>query len=298
MYTRLSIGTAQFGMHYGITNRSGEVEIEEMRKIFDYAKKIGIRNIDTAQAYGNAEKKLGQIKDINKNFKILSKLKSSTSPEEEGKDNNSINWEKQLRETKNDLGAEKIESLMVHNADDLKGDEGEKLRRWISEKKREGMINKTGVSIYDSKDLEDLSLDKIDIIQLPISIYNQRNMKEGVIQDLKDKGKEIHARSIFLQGLILNEQNTWPNFITKDFRKHHKRWLEEIKIKKSSPLRETMKYLNTIKEIDLIIIGIENKKQLQEIYMAEKKDEKGNEHFGIWSWANKRDTDPRLWKNV
>ena len=60
MQPYLSLGTAQFGMDYGVTNKSGKIESKDIIEILKYANKIGINFIDTAQAYGQSEKLIGK----------------------------------------------------------------------------------------------------------------------------------------------------------------------------------------------------------------------------------------------
>ena len=70
---KLSLGTAQFGLNYGISNKKGLIKKNEVTKILDYCIKNNIRNIDTAKSYGNAEKILGNIK-ILKNLGLIQKF--------------------------------------------------------------------------------------------------------------------------------------------------------------------------------------------------------------------------------
>ena len=54
---KVIIGTAQFGLDYGIANSVGKMKTNEIKKIIKYAKKNNIINIDTAHAYGDSEEK-------------------------------------------------------------------------------------------------------------------------------------------------------------------------------------------------------------------------------------------------
>ena len=57
---QLCLGTVQFGLPYGITNQSGQVSEDEVRRILEFSVASGITFLDTAQAYGKAEKILGR----------------------------------------------------------------------------------------------------------------------------------------------------------------------------------------------------------------------------------------------
>ena len=72
--TQLALGTAQFGLNYGITNRDGQVSEADVRELLQHAQTTDIRYLDTAQAYGNAEAVLGRTLPRPNPFEIISKL--------------------------------------------------------------------------------------------------------------------------------------------------------------------------------------------------------------------------------
>ena len=69
---KLVLGTAQFGNHYGVTNKEGEIKSSEIEKILEFCINVGITRIDTAANYGKAEKALGKH-DLNR-FEVTTKL--------------------------------------------------------------------------------------------------------------------------------------------------------------------------------------------------------------------------------
>ena len=69
---KIALGTVQFGQDYGIANKNGQVKIEEISSILEFALTNGINTLDTAFGYGESEKKLG-IAGI-KGWKVISKL--------------------------------------------------------------------------------------------------------------------------------------------------------------------------------------------------------------------------------
>ena len=73
MTSRLAIGTVQFGMDYGIANQNGKVNANQIQSILDFAHEKGINVLDTAKAYGNSEKSIGNyLKLTKKTEEILS----------------------------------------------------------------------------------------------------------------------------------------------------------------------------------------------------------------------------------
>ena len=72
MGMKIAIGTAQLGFNYGVANINGKIEKLEAKDILQYAIKYGVDTIDTAIAYGESEKCLGEI-GVDR-FKIVTKL--------------------------------------------------------------------------------------------------------------------------------------------------------------------------------------------------------------------------------
>ena len=203
---KLSIGTAQFGFNYGICNKKGIVHINEVKKIIKFCKLNKINSIDTAQGYGKSQKILGSLSL--KNFQITTKISKFNKKIE-----NNINLEvdKILKELK----TKKIYALLVHDVSQLKGIFGSTLFNTLL-KLKEKKINKLGVSVYTRKELEFVIKNyKIDIVNLPISVANQEFCKKGYLSKIKRNKIEIHARSVFLQGLLLTNQHNLPKKFKK-----------------------------------------------------------------------------------
>ena len=70
--TRLALGTAQFGLPYGIANQAGQVSRKDVSAMLQLAASNGIDTLDTAIAYGESEKSLGQAGT--QGFRVVTKL--------------------------------------------------------------------------------------------------------------------------------------------------------------------------------------------------------------------------------
>ena len=140
MKPSLALGTAQFGLNYGITNKEGKVSIEEASSILKLADKSSIYRLDTAQGYGDAEQVIGKTKINLDNFLISSKLKPIV--------NNNLHlnfeqiWEKSLYQSLANLGVNSLECLMIHRASDLFSNNKNILLEWLLKTKEKGMIKK------------------------------------------------------------------------------------------------------------------------------------------------------------
>lgn len=192
-FTKIALGTAQFGMDYGIGNKYGKVSAEEADRILRCAARNGINMLDTASAYGDSEEVIGRfVPEKKPGFRVISKLPTAAaySPD---------TVEKALLASLKRLKSDCLYGYLVHSADDFFKDEG----IWddIVAARDKGLIKKAGFSLYTTDDLETL-LEKrleIDIIQCPYSIFDRRF--ERYFEILKRKNIEVHARSVFLQGL-------------------------------------------------------------------------------------------------
>jgi len=79
---KIALGTAQFGMDYGINNQRGKIPEKEVFDILYEASSSGIDTLDSAYAYGNSEDVIGNfIRESKKELKIISKSPNKESRE-------------------------------------------------------------------------------------------------------------------------------------------------------------------------------------------------------------------------
>ncbi|MDG2297237.1 MAG: aldo/keto reductase [Gammaproteobacteria bacterium] len=262
--TKISLGTVQFGVDYGINSASGQVKSNEVINILNYAQQRGINLLDTAPSYGNSEQVLG-VSNI-QNFKIVTKTRHF--------DQNTIS-DKDCTLLMNDLDQslhllkqKSVYGVLVHNANDLLKPGADKIVRQLEILKKQGLASKIGVSVYGYEQLEIiLNNFDIDLVQLPFNIFDRRLIDSGMFKTLKNKGVEIHARSVFLQGLLLMDmQNRASKFDRwKDIWKIWHEWLNDNQI---TALEATIRYAISLPEISKVLVGVDTKDQLEEIIIA------------------------------
>ena len=127
-----------------------------------------------------------------------------------------------------------------------------------------------GVSVYTKRELEKVINEyKIDVVSIPISVANQSFVKDNYLLKIKRKNIEIHARSIFLQGLLLRKNVNLP----KQFRKNKffYEWERWLKKNNYNALEASLGFLKNLEHIDKIIVGIDDLDQLRDIVKAYKK---------------------------
>jgi aryl-alcohol dehydrogenase-like predicted oxidoreductase len=262
--SKISLGTVQFGVDYGISSINGEVTPKEVKNILSYAHLQDIDLLDTAPAYGNSEKILGEV-SIQK-FKVVTKTRHFDKPE--------INiddialMKKDFFNSLKDLKQDRVYGMLVHNADDLLKPGCEKLFDQLQELKQAEKIMKIGVSVYDYSQLQSIfdNFD-IDLVQLPFNILDRRMIDSGMLATLKRKGIEVHARSVFLQGLLLMSEKNRPD----KFNRWHglwKVWHEWLNDNQISALEGAVRHAISMPEISKVLVGVDNVDQLKEIVTA------------------------------
>lgn len=257
MVDKLVIGTAQMGMSYGISNRTGKINNEELDLILSFCHEKGIVEFDTAQAYGEAEDIMAEYQHPHK---ICTKAKFELSPSEsniDGKIKTVI--EKSLAKFTI------IDCFLLHSFDDYLY--YPIIMSILKEYQSQGKIIKIGVSIYNVSEatilLEDNS---INVIQLPFNYVDQQWVNPDFIRLLSTRPDiEICARSIFLQGLLLTSPKVPPKI--KNSYEHLQFKIDELcKQLALTKLQLCLAYVCSVEWINKIIVGIDNHNQLKEIY--------------------------------
>lgn len=257
---RLAIGTAQFGMPYGISNKYGQIPGSEVSQILDYAFRHQINTLDTAMAYGNSEEVIGQFNQSR--FHIITKL-----PHLESRLNIPEVIRKMVKDSLKKLQVDNLYSVLLHDPTQLLTESGTQIYNSLKNLQSEGLINKWGISIYDPDLLNHLYEKKIqvDLVQAPFNILDRRIISSGWAKTLFNDGVEIHARSIFLQGLLLTPQE---NIESKKFKQWRNLWNEYIfwlKQNKITPVQACLEVALSEKYFSKIIVGCDGITQLQEI---------------------------------
>lgn len=250
MKQRLAIGTAQFGMHYGISNHGGQVTRQVAREIVSLARAGGVDMIDTAIAYGESEACLGEVGI--EGCKVVTKL--PPLPADAG---NVAAWvHNQFGRSLRRLNANCIYGLLLHSADQLAGERGPALAKALHDLKQDGLVAKVGVSIYAPEQLARiLPVCAIDLIQAPLNLLDRRLETSGWLQRLHDAGVEIHTRSAFLQGLLLMDRAVIPPRFER-WSQIWNAWHGWLDTHSVSATRACLQYPLSLRQVDRIVVGV------------------------------------------
>ena len=198
MVERIILGTAQFGLDYGISNPRGRVPEEEVGVILDDAWAQGVTMLDTAAAYGASETVVGAyLARTGHPFRVISKLAPGTQPDD---------VEAQCRASRARLNRTTLYAYLVHAMHDLRKTPA--LWQAMRRLKDQGWVQKIGVSAYHPGDLEwaDACGIEYEIVQVPYSVFDQRF--GPMLEQLEEREVETHVRSVFLQGLVFKAPET------------------------------------------------------------------------------------------
>ena len=261
--SKLALGTVQFGTDYGI-NSGIKVDPNEVTNIINCARNNDISLLDTAQLYGSSEKVLGDINT--QDFDIVTK--SRGFDQEAITEKEAVFVINDLHKSLKLLKQKSLYAFLVHHGEDLLKPGGEMIFNQLQTLKKQGLVNKIGISAYiDNQLIEIIDRFDIDIIQLPMNILDSRLINNGLLNKIYAKGIEIHTRSVFLQGLLLMDIDKRPKYFER-WSSLWKFWYEWLADNKLSPLEASIRYMISKPEISRVLVGVDNKDQLQKIINA------------------------------
>jgi aryl-alcohol dehydrogenase-like predicted oxidoreductase len=254
---KLVIGSAQLGMNYGLFNNK-KINHKEFKKIEKLVFKSKINFIDTAISYGDSENIIGSSKL--KNLHIITKIKLTSKKNVQVRD-----WVlKEISKSLYKLKIKKIYGVLIHDYKDLLGKYGKDYLLSLQELKKKKIIKKIGISIYDSHEIKKIwKFWKPDLIQVPFNPLDNRILDSGWVDVFRKFKVKIFARSIFLQGLLINEDNSF--IINKNYLillNKFKNWCYKNNI---SLLQGCIHFVKQFKKIDYLVVGFNNYNQLKEI---------------------------------
>lgn len=199
--SRLGLGTVQFGMDYGITNERGRVPEADVTAILEEAAAAGVDLLDTSPLYADSEAVLGRSMPQGAGFRVVTKTPKLGPGAGAGA---ADELRRSLDQSLLRLKLPRIYGLIFHDPADLLGPAGDRLWGEMEALRREGLVERIGLSAYFGAELDAaLARYPITLAQLPFNPLDHRLVAGGQLVRLSVAGVEVHARSLFLQGLLL-----------------------------------------------------------------------------------------------
>lgn len=256
---KLALGTAQFGLDYGVANKRGRVQRDTVRAILDYAAINGIDTLDTAIAYGDSEQSLGEVSVAS--WRIISKLPAIPETVVDVAAWVRSSLDGSLRR----LQVGSLQGLLLHRTQELHGPRGEILFQTLESLKADGLVEKIGVSIYAPEELNALwPRYRFDLVQAPYNVFDRSIETSGWLERLADSGVEVHSRSAFLQGLLLMEPADRPEKFHR-WQSLWQRWDQWLEYQRISALEACLGFCFAQPLIHRIVVGVDSLAHLQEI---------------------------------
>ncbi|MFT4074702.1 MAG: aldo/keto reductase [Asticcacaulis sp.] len=263
MAATLGLGSAQFGGDYGISNTRGRVGEDEVRQILHLAADCKILNLDVSHHDGDVERIVGR----NCPFPSPFKPQIRTLRLENG-----LEWlESRLRRSVDHMGLARAHAALVDRAEDLMGPDGDALWARLEKLKSEGLISRIGISATAAdQPLLLAKRFKPDLMQVPVSILDQRLVKNGTISNLADLGIEVQIRSVFLQGLLfLPRENLPANLIPVG--PHLSRVRRMMAESGADPLHAALSFALNLEGVSTVIVGVASAAELRAIVAASER---------------------------
>ena len=247
------LGTAQFGMAYGVTNQHGKPSKADVFKVLECAWEKGIKRFDTAPAYGS-EELLGEFSRVNgleREIIILTKVSGL---------NNSQDFRVELHRSL-DLSLDRlrcrIHTIFLHDTEDSRFVLED--QEFFQEFLKNYQIDDLGISVYEPSEVKSIATCGLELAyQFPYNVLDRR------FEDIQMTLGKRYARSIFLQGLLASSvlsKRDLPTYLESFQKKYH----EKIEHLGLDPVELAVATATSSRHIDYVLIGVENSVQLNEI---------------------------------
>ena len=262
---KLALGTVQFGLRYGVANTTGQPGDTEVADILRRAAAAGVKILDTACLYGESESVLGRCLPADHDFRIVTK-----TPKFAGMAGVSAAAALKIAfaESCARLRAPRLYGLLAHDADDLLGAQGDDIWQAMEALRADKRVSRIGASVYDGAQIDALlQRYPLDLVQLPLSLLDQRLVQGGQLNRLARRNIEVHARSAFLQGALLMPADSLPRHLAG-----LRPYVQEISARADrlgiSPLQAAIRFVSGLPQVAAVVCGVDSSMHFDQLAAA------------------------------
>ena len=262
----------------------------EVAQILTRAYEEGVRVIDTAPSYGVSEEVLGTTWPEERSFRVVTKTplfrkRKVTSGDAEHLTEVFLDSLDQLKQSS-------VYGLLIHHADDLLAEGGERLWDAVTALKQQGLVTKIGVSFYCSSQIDRIvARFAVDLVQVPLNVLDQRLVRSGHLKELAARGVEIHSRSVFLQGILLAD----PARLHPYFAPIRQR-LDSFHLfcdsHGLSRVQAALAFCAAREEVACVLAGVSSQTELEELIQAAGASAPDNLDFAAFACDDERYVNP------
>lgn len=250
--SKVIMGTAQFGMAYGVSNNIGKLSFQECEDVISLAKERNIVGLDTALTYGDSQRMLSRLNI--QPMAVQSKLSVG------GETPLSLQVDQILLQ----LDVTSVDTVLIHDPWVLSNLTVAR-KQQLMDLRNDPRLGRLGLSVYSADEIVTArSFVDFEVLQLPINIFDQRFCNSTLIDELACSGVEIQGRSIFLQGLLLS-QHKLLNPYFKSWDKLFSRFDSFCERYSISKLAACLSFFEQQELIEKLVIGVESADQFLEI---------------------------------
>jgi aryl-alcohol dehydrogenase-like predicted oxidoreductase len=254
--SQLVLGTAQLGMDYGIANVVGKQDKHSAFEILNAAYEAGIRFFDTAQNYGDSEEIIGAYlkQNLDREFRVITKLNSVIDKRNKQEIIDAV-------ELSSNYIGKTLEGVLLHDPAWINSWD-KTIEDALEECIEKKYIKSYGISVYTPEEMNtSLSIKGINIIQMPVNVFDRRFISSGLIPEALKRGKALFVRSAFLQGLLVMPLKKAVERIPMA-EKYLERWHKFCVKINMLPVEVALKYVCTVLPNAQIIVGTESPEQI------------------------------------
>jgi len=261
-FSRAMLGTVQFGMPYGVANRTGMPDENLVAAIVSEAVDGGVTAFDTAASYGVSEEVLGRVFQrlgLRDRVTVVTKVRPLSDADRSDAARAREAIERSVAESRRKLGLERIAAVLFHREEDA---------RWLDELRRladRGWFARCGVSCDNvpGPAVAFASDPRVAALQLPANLLDTRHLRSGVFATAARRGVAVFVRSAFLQGLLLMPEASVPAALAGVV--PWRRMLQRIAADAGLEMGElAIRYLLAIEGVTSVLIGVETREQLRQ----------------------------------
>jgi aryl-alcohol dehydrogenase-like predicted oxidoreductase len=262
---RLGLGTVQFGLDYGIARRDARPGQAEVAAILKQAAADGCAILDTAAAYGDSELVIAQAMPAGIDIPIVTKCPPLGAVNEPTV---AAAIRDALEGSLSRLGRPSVAGYLAHDASLLLGPAGSAARAAFRQLREEGLASKIGASVYGADEIDALlAVFDPDIVQLPVSILDQRLIRSGALARLRSRGVEVHARSVLLQGAVAFDPDALPPNLVglAPYLRRLRAGAAQLGL---DPVAAALRFARDCPEIDVVLVGAQSLAEWSELARA------------------------------
>lgn len=271
----LALGTAQLGMDYGVANRHGRPSDADARDIIETARAAGVAYFDTAREYGDAERRLGSLlsNHASDRPRIFSKVRPLVDlPDDASTSEVDRAVDASVHDSCLNLRVSRIDVVMLHRYEDLCRWQGAAVSRLVH-LAHSGLIGEVGVSVYTPEQaLCALGDPRVRHVQIPFNILDQRWLSPEFQEALAVRPDvHVHARSIFLQGLLINDAQIWPEWAEEAEQYAEKLSIFASRFSRQNKADLCLAYVRAFSWLDSVVLGVDSAEHVRELIALFKK---------------------------